>query len=97
MKKEIKSDDIIFNFFKQICDEKEDKKCIKLGNDWITAMEKNLSVMETNLEETDKEKFKENIENNKNHLHSLKNKNATEWREYATLCMVEILENKDKY
>ena len=44
-----KTDDIIFNFFKQICDEKNDQKCAQLGNDWISAMEKNLKNMETNL------------------------------------------------
>ena len=27
----IKTDDLIFNFFKQICDERDDKKCIALG------------------------------------------------------------------
>ena len=96
MKKEINSDDVIFNFFKQICDEKNDDKCVELGNNWITAMENNLTNMETNLDEADKIKHKENIENNKNHLNSLKGKNAEEWREYATQCMVEILDNKSK-
>ena len=43
MNKSIKTDDIIFNFFKQICDEKDDEKCVKLGNDWIEAMEKNIN------------------------------------------------------
>ena len=37
MKKEIKSDDVIFNFFKQICDEKDDIKCTELGNSWINC------------------------------------------------------------
>ena len=46
MGKEIKTDDVIFNFFKQICDEKDDIKCVKLGNKWITAMEANLAKME---------------------------------------------------
>ena len=96
MKKEINSDDVIFNFFKQICDEKNDDKCVKLGNNWIAAMENNLANMEANLDEADKIKHKENIENNKNHLNSLKGKNAEEWREYATQCMVEILDNKSK-
>ena len=96
MKKEINSDDVIFNFFKQICDEKNDDKCVELGNNWITAMENNLTNMEVNLDEADKIKHKENIENNKNHLNSLKGKNAEEWREYATQCMVEILDNKSK-
>ena len=43
MKKEKKSDDIIFSFFKQICDEKDDNKCVALGNKWIEAMETNLN------------------------------------------------------
>ena len=42
MNNPIKTDDVIFNFFKQICDEKDDKKCVELGNDWINAMETNL-------------------------------------------------------
>ena len=42
MNKKINTDDIIFNFFKQICDEKDDEKCVKLGVSWIDAMEKNL-------------------------------------------------------
>ena len=83
----IKTDDVIFNFFKQICDEKDDEKCVKLGNDWIEAMEKNLN-------NEDKIKFKEDIEKNREHLNSLKNKNSLEWREYATKCMIEIMDNK---
>ena len=35
MKNSVKTDDVIFNFFKQICDEKDDKKCVELGNNWI--------------------------------------------------------------
>ena len=45
MNNSIKSDDIIFNFFKQICDEKDDEKCVELGNSWIKAMENNLKNM----------------------------------------------------
>ena len=96
MSTQIKSDDVIFNFFKQICDEKDDQKCINLGNGWINAMETNLANMEKNLEELDKAKYKENINNNKQHLKSLKGKSANEWREYATQCMVEILDHKTK-
>ena len=96
MKKEIKVDDVIFNFFKQICDEKNDNNCVDLGNSWVTAMETNLNNMELNLEEADKIKHKENIYNNKQHLNSLKGKTAIEWREYATQCMVEILDHKTK-
>ena len=94
MKKDIKADDVIFNFFKQICDEKNDQKCVELGNSWIKAMETNLSNMESNLDEKDKIKHKEDIQNNRNHLNSLKNKDSSEWREYATKCMVEIMDNK---
>ena len=58
MKNTVKTDDIIFNFFKQICDEKDDKKCIELGNSWINAMESNLTKMELNLNDQDKIKYK---------------------------------------
>ena len=94
MKKEIKADDVIFNFFKQICDEKNNDKCVELGNSWINAMKTNLTNMEKNLEKTDKAKHQENIDSNMNHLNNLKDKSADEWREYATQCMIEILENK---
>ena len=94
MSNSIKNDDIIFNFFKQICDEKNDIKCIELGNSWIKAMEKNLETMEANLDKDDKIKHLDDIQNNKNHLNSLKGKNSSEWREYATKCMVEIMDNK---
>ena len=43
MSNQIKADDVIFNFFKQICDEKDDKKFTELGDSWIIAMEKNLN------------------------------------------------------
>ena len=94
MSNAIKSDDVIFTFFKQICDEKDDVKCIELGNGWISAMEKNLKSLENNLVESDKIKHMQDIDNNKNHLNSLKNKTAIEWREYATQCMIEILDHK---
>ena len=96
MNKSINTDDVIFNFFKQICDEKNDKKCIELGKNWINAMEKNLNNMEANLDEKDKIKHKEDIQNNQNHLNSLKDKSSSEWREYATKCMMEIMDNKGK-
>ena len=94
MNNSVKTDEIIFNFFKQICDEKDDKKCIELGNSWISAMEANLNNMESNLDEKDKIKYKEDIQNNRDHLNSLKEKNSSEWREYATKCMIEIMDNK---
>ena len=94
MSNSIKTDDVIFNFFKQICDEKDDQKCVELGNNWIDAMEKNLTNMEANLDENDKIKYKEDIQNNRDHLNSLKGKNSSEWKEYATKCMIEIIDNK---
>ena len=94
MNNSVKTDDVIFNFFKQICDEKDDQKCIDLGNTWIDAMEKNLSKLEANLNEKDKSKHSDDIQNNRNHLNSLKGKSSSEWREYATKCMIEILDNK---
>ena len=94
MSNSVKTDDVIFNFFKQICDEKDDKKCVDLGNQWINAMELNLNNMEKNLDDKDKIKHKDDIQNNRNHLNNLKGKGSTEWREYATKCMVEIMNNK---
>ena len=96
MKNSVKTDDVIFNFFKQICDEKNDKKCVELGNNWIDAMEMNLSKMEANLDEKDRIKHKKDIQNNRDHLNSMKGKNSSEWREYATKCMIEIMDNKIK-
>ena len=96
MNNSVKTDDVIFNFFKQICDEKDDDKCVELGKGWINAMELNLKNLEDNLDETDKIKHKEDIKNNRNHLNSLKDKNSSEWREYATECMIEIMDNKTK-
>ena len=89
----VNTDDVIFNFFKQICDEKDDKKCVELGNEWIKAMESNLSMMEENLNGADKLKHKDDIQSNRDHLNSLKNKNSSEWREYATQCMIEIMKH----
>ena len=94
MSNEMKNDDVIFNYFKLICDEKDDIKCKALGSDWITAMENNILSMEKDLDESDKIKHAEDIENNKQYLESLKNKCASEWREFATQCMIEIVDNK---
>ena len=96
MKTEIKADDVIFNFIKQICDEKNDIKCIDLGKSWIHAMETNLNNIEVKLQVADKIKHTEDIKNNKEHLNNLKDNNASEWREYATKCMIEIMENKNE-
>ena len=63
-------------------------------NNWIKAMETNLNKMEENLDEKNKIKHKEDIKNNRNHLDSLKGRSSTEWREYATKCMIEIIDNK---
>ena len=94
MTSSIKTDDVIFNFFKQICDEKDDQKRLELGKNWIHAMETNLSNMEANLDGADKLKHKDDIQSNRDHLNSLKNKSSSEWRDYATQCMVEIINNK---
>ena len=94
MNTSIKTDDVIFNFFKEICDEKDDVKCLELGKNWINAMETNLSNMEKNLNGADKLKYKDDIQSNRDHLNSLKNKNTSEWREYATQCMIEIMNQK---
>ena len=96
MNTSIKTDDVIFNFFKEICDEKDDVKCLELGKNWINAMETNLSNMEKNLNGADKLKYKDDIQSNRDHLNSLKNKNSSEWREYATQCMIEIMNQKTK-
>ena len=96
MSDSIKTDDVIFNFFKQICDETDEKKCVDLGNSWITAMETNLDAMEANLSEADILKHKNDIQNNRDHLDSMRGKNSSEWREYATKCMIEIMDNKSK-
>ena len=96
MNNSVKTDDIIFNFFKEICDEKDDLKCVELGKSWINAMETNLASMESNLNGADKLKHQDDIQSNRDHLNSLKNKSSQEWRDYATQCMVEILNHKDK-
>ena len=57
-------------------------------------METNLSTMEANLNGADKLKHKDDIQSNRDHLNSLKNKTSSEWRDYATQCMVEILNQK---
>ena len=94
MNNPVKTDDVIFNFFKQICDEKDEHKCVELGNSWIKAMETNLSNMEANLDEKDRIKHKEDIQNNRDHLNGLKGKTSAEWKEYATKCMIEIMDSK---
>ena len=92
----IKTDDVIFSFFKQICDEKEDNKCLELGKNWIIAMESNLASLEANLNGADKLKHKDDIQSNRDHHNKLKNKSSSEWREYATKCMIEIMDNKNQ-
>ena len=94
MSTSVNTDDVIFNFFKQICDEKDEQKCVELGNSWIKAMEINLSNMEANLDEKDRIKHKEDIQNNRDHLNGLKGKTSAEWKEYATKCMIEIMDSK---
>jgi hypothetical protein len=94
MNTSIKTDDVIFNFFKQICDEKDNAKCLELGKNWIHAMETNLSTMESNLNGADKLKHRDDIQSNRDHLDSLKKKSSSEWREYSTQCMIEIMNHK---
>ena len=94
MNNSVKTDDVIFNFFKQICDEKDEYKCVELGNSWIKAMETNLSNMEADLDEKDRIKHKEDIQNNRDHLNGLKGRTSAEWKEYATKCMIEIMDSK---
>jgi len=96
MSESIKTDDVIFNFFKQICDEKDERKCVELGNSWINAMETNLDAMEANLSEADILKHKKDIQDNRDHLNGLKNKSCSEWKEYAAQCMIEIMEHKNQ-
>ena len=95
MNKQLKPDDIIFDFFKQICDEKDDVKCVNLGKTWIQAMETNLVNIETKLQETDKIKHEQDIKKNKEYLNNLKNNTSLEWRDFAKKCMIEILDNKN--
>ena len=96
MSNSIKTDEVIFSFFKQICDEKDDNKCLELGKNWIIAMESNLTSLEANLNGADKLKHKDDIQSNRDHLNKLKNKSPSEWREYATQCMIEIMDNKNQ-
>ena len=56
----------------------------------------NLTNILANPDEKDKNTHKEDIQNNRNHLNSLKNKNSSEWREYATQCMIEIMNHKSQ-
>ena len=95
MDSSVKTDDVIFNFFKQICDEKDDQKCVELGKSWVKAMESNLSNMEANLDGANKLKHKDDIQSNRDHLDSLKTKSSSAWRYYAAQCMVEILRHND--
>ena len=86
----IKTDDVIFNFFKQICDEKDDQKCVELGKEWIKAMETNLSRMEKNINGEDKLKHQDDIKSNRDHLNKLKTKSSSEWRDNDTKSIGEI-------
>ena len=51
-------------------------------------------IDKSNLDEKEKIIHIKNIQNNRDHLKSLKGKNSSEWREYATKCMIEIMDNK---
>jgi hypothetical protein len=52
--------------------------------------------MIANLSDADMLKHKQDIQNNRDHLNSLKNKTSSEWKEYATQCMIEIMEHKNQ-
>jgi len=64
--------------------EKTDEHCI-IFSQWHDLLETVGKILNEN-----------NIKNNRDHLNSLKNKNSSEWREYATQCMAEIMDNKTK-
>ena len=98
MTNSIKTDDVIFNFFKQICDEKDDQKCLELGKNWIHAMETNLSNMEANLDGADKLKHMDDIQSNRDHLNSLKNKSSSfKERELTFPLFFCILDHHDRH
>ena len=59
-------------------------------------MESNLASLEANLNGADKLKHKDDIQSNRDHLNKLKNKSSSEWREYATQCMIEIMNHKSQ-
>ena len=63
---------------------------------FIAVAATNLSEMEKNLNGADYIKHKDDIQSNRNHLNSLKNKTSSEWREYATQCMIEIMNHKSQ-
>ena len=52
--------------------------------------------MEKSLNGADKLKHQDDIKSNRDHLNGLKTKNPSEWREYATQCMIEIMNNKNQ-
>ena len=90
MKNSVKTDDVIFNFFKQICDEKNDEKCVELGKNWISAMEMNLKNMESNLDETDKLKPGDLLMmDNHRLLHGRTEYNANEGNRFLQGCYID--------
>ena len=52
--------------------------------------------MDSKLNRAEYIKHKDDIQSNRNHLNSLKNKTSSEWREYATQCMIEIMNHKNQ-
>ena len=50
--------------------------------------------MEENLNVADKLNHHEDIQINRDHFNSLKSKNSAEVREYATQCMIDIINHK---
>ena len=75
---------------------KDVKKLEKISKSQITDffIKSIKQLFQSNLDEEDKIKHKNDIKNNRDHLDSLKGKSSTEWREYATKCMIEIMDNK---
>lgn len=59
-------------------------------------MKINLSKLEEKLRSTDKLKHKDNIQSNRDHLRSLKNKTSIKWKDYVTRYMIDILNSKRK-
>ena len=65
-------------------DQREDGKFEVLDIKLDNRKTKNLEYIEAKLDGEEKTKHKVDIQNNKDHLNSLKGKNSSEWREYAT-------------
>ena len=58
----------------------------------VAYLSKDLAI----LNGADKLKHQDDIKSNRDHLNNLKTKNSSEWREYATQCMIEIMNHKSQ-